>query len=308
MGQGGGDIISDNGLIYSIQRTYIIKPVFYPDKLIFTCDERIDIPTIEPLTYVDPVVYQGHRPNVVPCIEITSTGMNLDGINLTFETNEGVTVLPVKIASGAQNPLGNPYLDNRYVLVLPRGTTGIKTCKIIVPELGEEFQHNFTFGIMPPPYNYDNALFGFISYQVEDNCNRITELEKVVSHYGYATQKADHTIDFSDIGDAFTIAPDTRFLTFRVTNPLETSTFMNIVLTSKTDASNSVIAACQVAPGQNNVKVDLQALAVFIENYNANKADSYIIPPMEDREHSGIRFSHDLNTNLPGSVQVTEWA
>lgn len=308
MGQSGGAPILGDNLIYSIQRTYIIKPVFMPDKLIFTCDERIDIPTIEPLTYVDPVVYPGHRPNVVPCIGITATGMGLEGINLTFETNEGVTVLPVKIASGTQDPLKNPYLDNRYVLVLPRGTTGIKTCKIIVPELGKEFQHNFTFGIMPPPYNYDNALFGCISGRVVNNSNRITALEKATPHYGYATQKADHNIDFSSIGDAFTIAPDTRFLTFSVTNPLETATYMNIVLTSKSDASNSVISTCQVSPGQNTVKVDLQALVVFIENDNANKADSYIIPPMEDRRYSGIRFSHNRNTDLPGSVRVTEWA
>lgn len=166
---GGGSSSLDNNLLYSIQRTYIIKPLFYPDKLIFTCDERIDIPTIEPLTYVDPVVYPGHRPNVVPCIEIMSRHLNLDGINLTFETNEGVTVLPVKIASGEQNPLENPYLYDRYVLVLPRGTTGIKTCKIIVPAIGKEYQHNFTFGIMPPPYNYDNALFGVTAAQVFSN-------------------------------------------------------------------------------------------------------------------------------------------
>lgn len=178
MAQGGGAPNLGNNLIYSIQRTYIIKPVFMPDKHIFTCDERIDIPTIEPLTYVDPVVYPEHRPNVVPCIEITTTVMDLEGINLTFETNEGVTVLPVKIESGTQDPLKNPYIDNRYVLVLPRGTTGIKTCKIIVPELGEEFQHNFTFGIMPPPYNYDNALFGFISYAVGKNSSNITGLAR----------------------------------------------------------------------------------------------------------------------------------
>lgn len=176
MSSGGTVPSSDNMLFYSIQRTYIIKPVFMPDKLIFTCDERIDIPTIEPLTYVDPVVYPGHRPNVVPCIEITATHMDLDGINLTFETNEGVTVLPVKIASGTQNPLKNPYLDNRYVLVLPRGTTGIKTCKLVVPEIGEEFQHNFTFGIMPPPYNYDNALFGVITLAVDALENKVKNL------------------------------------------------------------------------------------------------------------------------------------
>lgn len=188
MGPSGGQPISGNNLIYSIQRTYIIEPVFKPDKLIFTCDERIDIPTIEPLTDIEPTVYrdsQVHFKTVVPCIEIKLPGMHLDGIKLTFETNEGETVLPIKIGSGRQYPSENPYLHSRYVLVLPRGTTGIKTCKIIEsgiePEIGVKLQHNFTFGIMPPPYNYDNALFGYISYRVNDNSDKIDTLEDRVN-------------------------------------------------------------------------------------------------------------------------------
>lgn len=306
MPEGGVTPVSDNNLIYSIQRTYIIKPVFKPDAMALTCNQRIDVPVIEPVENVQAVVYDMPR-TVVPCVELISTELSLEGINLEFKTNEGVTVLPVKIDSGEQEPLKNPYSYERWVFVLPRGTTGIKSCKVLL-ENGNTIQHNFTFGIMPPPYNYDNALFGCISGRVKNNSDRITALERAKPHYGYATQKASHTIDFSHIGDAFTIAPDTRFLTFRVTNPLETATYMNIVLTSESDASNSVISTCQVSPGENTVKVDLQVLAVFINNDNANKADSYIIPPMEDRRYTGIRFSHNLNTNLPGSVQVTEWA
>ena len=85
-------------------------------------------------------------------------------LNLTFETNEGVTVLPVKIATVDDETLDNPYKHFRYVLVLPRGTTGVKSCKLIDKAIGEEVQHNFTFGIMSPPYNYDNALFGYGTY------------------------------------------------------------------------------------------------------------------------------------------------
>lgn len=81
--------------------------------------------------------------------------------DLTFETNEGVTVLPVMISPGDNDKLENPYMHFRYVLVLPRGATGVKSCKIIHKVFGEEVQHNFTFGIMPPPYNYDNVLFGY---------------------------------------------------------------------------------------------------------------------------------------------------
>lgn len=81
--------------------------------------------------------------------------------NLTFETNEGVTVLPIEITPGREEQLENPYMNFRYALVLPRGATGVKSCKLIHKDTGKEVQHNFTFGIMPPPYNYDNAVLGY---------------------------------------------------------------------------------------------------------------------------------------------------
>lgn len=147
-------------LIYSIQRTYIIKPIFKPEKPILTCDERIDIPTIEPVTNVQPVFYDASQ-TVVPCVELKMIDFSFEDVNLVFETNEGVTVLPIEIGPGMNTPLENPYKYSRSVLVLPRGVTGVKTCKITEKDTGIEFQHNFTFGIMPPPYNYDNALFGY---------------------------------------------------------------------------------------------------------------------------------------------------
>lgn len=168
--------MSEERVVYSIQKTYIIKPVFKPDKIIFTCDERIDIPTIEPLTEIKAVVYQEQPGTVIPCIELVGDFVN--AVDLTFETNEGVTVLPLKIYPGTQNQLENPYLYFRYVLVLPRGATGVKSCKLIHKATGKEVQHNFTFGIMPPPYNYDNALFGYLSYGVNKNESAIRDMHK----------------------------------------------------------------------------------------------------------------------------------
>lgn len=161
--------MSEERAVYSIQQTYIIKLVSKSKKRILTCDERIDIPTIEPLMYVEPVFSNEQPLTVVPCVEIMVLdldfpGLTCDGLDFTFETNEGVTVLPVKIRPGSDNSIENPYLRYRYVLVLPRGTTGIKTCKITASEYGQEIQHNFTFGVMPPPYNYDNMLFGYLTY------------------------------------------------------------------------------------------------------------------------------------------------
>ena len=142
--------------LYSVQHTYILSVVSMSGKEIVACNQRIDIPTIEPLVqvmYNIPVT-------IVPCIELA--GEFLAQFNLTFETNEGVTVLPVEIP-----PSGELYPYSRYVLVLPRGSTGVKSCKLIHKAMGIEVQHNFTFGIMPPPYNYENALFEYILSRVK---------------------------------------------------------------------------------------------------------------------------------------------
>ena len=156
--------MSENMMIFSIQRTYILTHVLTPEREIVTCNQRIDIPTIEPLTNVQPVSTVEELLTITPCIELA--GEFLSEFNLTFETNEGVTVLPLTIPIGYPGGTGNPYMNYRYVLVLPRGATGVKSCKLIHKATGKEVQHNFTFGIMLPPYNYDNALFEYILNRV----------------------------------------------------------------------------------------------------------------------------------------------
>ena len=172
--------MSENKVVHSIQQTYIIKPVSKLGKRILTCEQRIDIPTIEPLTDTMAVVYSNEILKIIPCIELA--GKKLNEFKLEFETNEGVTVLPVEIYPGTSDPLDNPYKTFRYLLVLPRGATGVKSCKIIHKDTGKEVQHNFTFGIMPPPYNYDNALFGEISGAVNNNIKNIKRLDERTSN------------------------------------------------------------------------------------------------------------------------------
>ena len=171
--------MSAERVVYSIQQTYIIKPISKSEKRILTCDERIDIPTIESLPSVQPLFYQGKPLTVIPCIELA--GEFLSEFDLTFETNEGVTVLPVRISQGLIDPVENPYPHFRYVLVLPRGATGVKTCKLIHKATGEEVQNNFTFGIMPPPYNYDNVLFGYIMRKFVDVGAELLSLQDSIS-------------------------------------------------------------------------------------------------------------------------------
>ena len=171
--------MSEERLVYSIQQTYIIKPVSKSEKRILTCEQRIDIPTIEEFTNVA-VVHSNEFSKIIPCIELA--GKFLNDYKLEFETNEGVTVLPLEIYPGTSNSLDNPYKSFRYLLVLPRGATGVKSCKIIHKATRKEVQHNFTFGIMPPPYNYDNALFGYLSYRAKANYDNIRKLEDKVNH------------------------------------------------------------------------------------------------------------------------------
>ena len=171
--------MSGNMQLYSIQRTYIITREITPEKVIFTCDKRIDIPTIEPLSSVQtPFSYQPLI--IIPCIELA--GEFLSEFDLTFETNEGVTVLPIKIDPAQGQTLGNPYTHFRYVLVLPRGSTGVKSCRLINKATGEEVQNNFTFGIMPSPYNYDDALFGVITFVVSMLVNRFNPLQSKINN------------------------------------------------------------------------------------------------------------------------------
>lgn len=178
--------MSTERVVYSIQKTYILNVVSTSEREIATCDQRIDIPTIEPLTEMKAVVYPDEFSKIIPCIELA--GNFLSEFNLEFDTNEGVTVLPVKIAPGRDNLLENPYLTPRYVLVLPRGATGVKSCRLIHKATGNEVQHNFTFGIMPPPYNYDNALFDYLSFRATRNSEHLISLDNKVRSLKISTK------------------------------------------------------------------------------------------------------------------------
>lgn len=304
---GGAGSVSQ--FIYSIQRTYALKVAHRADAEVLTCEQRIDIPVIEPLQQMQPVVYQEQPRTFVPCIELT--GIDLSTLDLTFETNEGVTVLPIMIPSGAASPLGNPYLPYRYVLVLPRGTTGIKSCKLAtkahVPTR-RALQHSLTFGVMPPPYNYDNALFGYITYRVGENSDRIVKLENKKTYYGYVRNNGSHTVDFSATGDAFIIKPDTKFIVFFATNGSSNNTNLDILLTAVRDENIHTKSTLILGPGRSTVKIDLQSLEMYVMSSDNVAKTVYNISGVQDEYYSGIKFSYNRNGILTGNVEVHEWA
>ena len=249
--------MSAEPVVYSIQQTYIIKPVSNSEKQILTCEQRIDIPTIELLTHIKVVGNSGLSETVIPCIELVSDV--LDDFNLTFETNEGVTVLPIRIFGEL-----NPYTVTRYVLVLPRGATGVKSCKFIDKYTKKEVQHNLTFGIMPPPYNYDNALFGYLSHGVDKNRKDISELRNTVSTAFENLRCGLYEMQVQNSGFPITSSPipenrNLSMITFKATNNTGAKALLKLqfIYRGAHNSKGVVDMELPIADGDNSVIIDI---------------------------------------------------
>ena len=88
-----GDTEELKQLIYSIQQTYILTSVLTPEKRIITCNQRIDIPTIEPLPQMKAVVYSDKNSpaNSIQGITVSSTPKST-ACGLTFDNGSIVGI------------------------------------------------------------------------------------------------------------------------------------------------------------------------------------------------------------------------
>lgn len=152
--KGAPHLVQKIGTLISVQGAY---PIRITDAGVLTCDDVIKVP----LGYVakrQTVIDKGSY-NVIPVVE-----MVIPIEHLVFEiiTNEGATVEPfstLKLPDEA-----NPYNGVRFYFVLPPGTTGIKD--VIFKPKHPSIRVALQFEVLPPPYNYDNALFGVITSAV----------------------------------------------------------------------------------------------------------------------------------------------
>lgn len=162
--------------LISVQGAY---PIRITDAGVLTCDYVIKVP----LGYVakrQTVIGKGSY-NIIPVVELV---IPVEYLVFEIITNEGATVEPfstLKLPDEA-----NPYNGVRIYFVLPPGTTGIKD--VIFKPKHPSVRAVLQFEVLPPPYNYDNALFGVITSAVSPLGDRVDDLEtktnnlRIVSH------------------------------------------------------------------------------------------------------------------------------
>lgn len=155
--------------LISVQGAY---PIRITDAGVLTCDYVIKVP----LGYVakrQTVIDKGNY-NIIPVVELA---IPVEYLVFEIITNEGATVEPfstLKLPDEA-----NPYNGVRIYFVLPPGTTGIKD--VIFKPKYPSMRAVLQFEVLPPPYNYDNALFGVITSAVSALGDRVDDL-RIVSH------------------------------------------------------------------------------------------------------------------------------
>lgn len=151
--------------LISVQGAY---PIRITDAGVLTCDDVIKIP----LGYVakrQTVIDEGSY-NIIPVVELVIP-IELPVIEII--TNEGATVEPFSTLKLSDEL--NPYNGVRYYFVLPPRTTGIKD--VIFKPKHPSMRVALQFEVLPPPYNYDNALFGVITSVVSELYGRVDALE-----------------------------------------------------------------------------------------------------------------------------------
>lgn len=162
--------------LISVQGAYLIR---ITDAGVLTCDDVIKVPlgyVAKRQNHIDKASY-----NVIPVVEMV---IPIELPVFEIITNEGATVEPF---STLELPnVANPYNGVRFYFVLPPGTTGIKD--VIFKPKHPSIRVALQFEVLPPPYNYDNALFGVITSAVSALDGRVDALEtqrdnlRIVSH------------------------------------------------------------------------------------------------------------------------------
>lgn len=179
--------VSNSKPLISVQATYSIRAT---PAGVLTCNDVIKIPlgyAVRRTTAIDRGVY-----NIIPVVEI-----NIHSEFLVFEiiTNEGVTVEP--FSTSKLSDAANPYGNVRIYFVLPPGTTGIKD--VIFKPKNPSVRAVFQFEVLPPPYNYDNALFGVTTLVVSALADMVGDLRTKTNNLRIVSHELNASFPYKDL-------------------------------------------------------------------------------------------------------------
>lgn len=151
--------------LISVQATYVTRVT---PTGVLTCDDVIKVP----LGYASKrqTVINSDEYSIIPVVELD---IPIEFLVFEIITNEGATVEP--FSTPKLHDEANPYNHVRSFFVLPPGTTGIKD--VIFKPKYSSVRTALQFGVSPPPYNYDTALFGVITSAVSALDGRVDALE-----------------------------------------------------------------------------------------------------------------------------------
>lgn len=173
--------------LISVQGAY---PIRITDAGVLTCDDVIKVPlgcVAKRQTAIDKGSY-----NIIPVVELA---IPIEYLVFEIITNEGATVEPfstLKLPDEA-----NPYKGVRIYFVLPPGTTGIKD--VIFKPKHPSMRAVLQFEVLPPPYNYDNALFGVITSVVSELDGRVDDLETKTNNLRIVSHELNASFPYKDL-------------------------------------------------------------------------------------------------------------
>ena len=135
------------------------------------CRETIKVPLAETVSREYNTVVYDVIPVTALVLENDFPRATLPQLKFHIETNEGVTLEPIIV--------NEPHTVYKvaYLLVLPRGTTGVKNVRITIYDR-IAVANDLTFDVMETPYNYENYLLTLLNRRVTSLESRVTALEK----------------------------------------------------------------------------------------------------------------------------------
>lgn len=173
--------------LISVQATYATNVT---SAGVLTCDDVIKIPlgyAVRRHAAIDHGAY-----SIIPVVEID---IPIDFLVFEIITNEGVTVEPFSTSKLSDEM--NPYDNARSYFVLPPGTTGIKD--VIFKPKDISLRAALQFGVMSPPYIYDNALFGVTTSVVSALDDKVDDLETKTNNLRIVSHELNASFPYKDL-------------------------------------------------------------------------------------------------------------